>query len=292
MLGDARDLHMAALQIPTAQYDADSKKLVLLKSVDVTLNFTGGPHTFSEQLGNPYEQAQRRLANGLLNSNVVVGVGPVLGITCGEELLVITNPSTLCAANTYATARSAAGLPDAGAPDRRGFRPDRDDRDADPDVHPQRSVNQPALHPPELRDDHRRRRARADVHRPGPAGSRRTTRTRPRTTPTSCPTSLSAGSSATPSRRSTRRSRRSSTTRRSPPTGPMLNKATIAAQFQDTDEAGEVNDGQEDRTFIQFAETVAQRSRRARCRRSTASTRTTRRRTRRSSTTARVCRPR
>ena len=41
-----------------------------------------------------------------------------------------------------------------------------------------------------------------------------------------------------------------------PPTGPMLTRAMLAAQFQDTDEAGEVNDGREDRTFIQFAETV------------------------------------
>ncbi len=41
-----------------------------------------------------------------------------------------------------------------------------------------------------------------------------------------------------------------------PPTGPMLNKAIMAAQFQDTDDVGEVNDGQEDRTFIQFAETA------------------------------------
>ena len=39
-----------------------------------------------------------------------------------------------------------------------------------------------------------------------------------------------------------------------PPTGPMLTRALIAAQFQDTDEAGEVNDGTEDRTFIRFAE--------------------------------------
>jgi hypothetical protein len=36
----------------------------------------------------------------------------------------------------------------------------------------------------------------------------------------------------------------------------MLNKAIVAAQFQDTDDVGEVNDGQEDRTFIQFAETA------------------------------------
>ena len=53
---------IGGLQIPTAQYNADSKKLVLLKSVDVTVGFVGGPHTFSEELGNPWEQFQRRLA--------------------------------------------------------------------------------------------------------------------------------------------------------------------------------------------------------------------------------------
>jgi hypothetical protein len=36
----------------------------------------------------------------------------------------------------------------------------------------------------------------------------------------------------------------------------MLTKATVAAMFQDTDDVGEVNDGQEDRTFIWFAEKV------------------------------------
>ena len=41
-----------------------------------------------------------------------------------------------------------------------------------------------------------------------------------------------------------------------PPTGPMLTHAMVAAQFQDTDDVGQVNDGQENRTFVQFAETV------------------------------------
>ena len=39
-------------------------------------------------------------------------------------------------------------------------------------------------------------------------------------------------------------------------TGPILTRAMVAAQFQDTDGEGQVNDGQENRTFIQFAETV------------------------------------
>jgi peptidase C25-like protein len=110
-LGTARDLNIGALQIPTAQYNADSKKLVLLKSVDVTLNFVGGTHTFSDELGNPWEQFQRRLAATFLNSDLL-GRRPVLEIprNCGEEMLVITNPATRSAANTFTVARNAAGI--------------------------------------------------------------------------------------------------------------------------------------------------------------------------------------
>jgi hypothetical protein len=110
-LGAARDLNIAALQIPTARYNADSKKLVLLKSVDVTLNFVGGPHTFSEELSNPWEQFQQRLGAVLLNKNVIqaINVREVIR-RCGEEMVVITNPATLAAANTFASARNAAGI--------------------------------------------------------------------------------------------------------------------------------------------------------------------------------------
>ena len=109
-LGAMRDLNIGGLQIPTAQYNADSKTLVMLKSVDVTLNFVGGPHTFSDELGNPWEQFQSRLGTILLNANVLRRDLRVIIRRCGEEMLVITNPSTLAAANTLAAARSAAGV--------------------------------------------------------------------------------------------------------------------------------------------------------------------------------------
>ena len=110
-LGQARDLNIGALQIPTAQYNPDSKKLVLLKSVDVTLTFAGGPHTFSDELGNPWEQFQHRLGSVLLNANVVgrIDIREIIR-RCGEEMMVITNPATLAAANTFAAARNAAGI--------------------------------------------------------------------------------------------------------------------------------------------------------------------------------------
>ena len=61
-LGAMRDLNIGGLQIPTAQYNADSKKLVLLKSVDVTVGFVGGPHTFSESSATPGSSSSGALA--------------------------------------------------------------------------------------------------------------------------------------------------------------------------------------------------------------------------------------
>ena len=110
-LGTMRDLNVGGLQIPTAQYNANTKKLVLLKSVDVTIGFAGGPHTFSEELGNPWEQFQRRLTETFLNARVLgrIDIREIIR-RCGEEMLVITNPATLTAANTFAAARNAAGI--------------------------------------------------------------------------------------------------------------------------------------------------------------------------------------
>jgi Peptidase family C25/Propeptide_C25 len=110
-LGQMRDLNLAALQIPAAQYNPDSKKLTILKSVDVTLTFRGGPHTFSDRLSDPFEQGQRRLLAALLNANAIkIRPTRFFPYHCGEEMMVITNPATLAAATTLSNARNAAGI--------------------------------------------------------------------------------------------------------------------------------------------------------------------------------------
>ena len=110
ILGASRDITLANLQIPAAQYDAPRKKLTVLKSVDVTIAFKGGSHTFSSQLESPWERPQRRLRDALLNREAIVGTVPGVLERCGEEMLVITNPATLAAANTFANAKRAQGM--------------------------------------------------------------------------------------------------------------------------------------------------------------------------------------
>ena len=110
VLGQSRDLTLGNLRVPAARYDPRKEELEVLNSVVVNVRFEGGSHEFSDLLGSPWEQPQRRIVSGLLNGSIIVGDPPPLPERCGEEMLVITNPSTLTAANTFATARSAAGI--------------------------------------------------------------------------------------------------------------------------------------------------------------------------------------
>jgi hypothetical protein len=109
-LGQFRDLNIGALQLPAVQYNPDKKKLSLITSIDVTVSFKGGPHTFSGYIGDPWEEWQGKLAQTFLNANLFRGRFYEVLRRCGEQMMVITNPSTLAAANSLASARSAAGI--------------------------------------------------------------------------------------------------------------------------------------------------------------------------------------
>jgi hypothetical protein len=112
VLGNVRDLTVGDLDVPAAQYDPKTRRLRVLQSVDVTIRF-GGKNSgeFDGALGSPYERAARRGLVALLNDGLVLkNLGDLIVLRpCGEELLIITNSATRPAANTLRTARSAAG---------------------------------------------------------------------------------------------------------------------------------------------------------------------------------------
>ncbi|MDX6679902.1 MAG: hypothetical protein QOE31_3954 [Solirubrobacteraceae bacterium] len=109
ILGQARDVMIGNLQIPAAQYDAAARSLKVLNSVDVRAVFEGGPKIFSPELGSPWERAQQTLLSSLLNRSVILSKLPFGIRRCGEEMLVITNAATLAAANQFATGKRAQG---------------------------------------------------------------------------------------------------------------------------------------------------------------------------------------
>jgi hypothetical protein len=110
ILGQSRDVTLGTINVAAAQYDAGAKRLKVLTSVDLEVKFEGGSHQFSPQLQSPWESAQRRLRDALLNFPVVKGAPPSSFERCGEEMLVITSPSTLAPANTFAAAKRHQGM--------------------------------------------------------------------------------------------------------------------------------------------------------------------------------------
>jgi hypothetical protein len=254
-LGQARDLNIAGLHFPSAQYNPKTDSLKVLTQVEVQVNFAGGPKTFSDAVGSPWETAQNRLAGGLLNSSVIRKIErPIVFQPCGEELLVITNPSTLASANTYATARRAAGFLTRIA--QTGAAAGQIGTTATQiQTYIRGQVNHPFCIRPSyvtiIGDDEL-----VPTFTTGPGGI-------PSDNPYSTKNDTDElpdvavgrilGNTAAQIDAQLAKIIHYETV---PPTGPMLTKAIVAAQFQDTDDVGEVNDGQEDRTFIQFAETA------------------------------------
>lgn len=252
LLGQARDLNIAGLHFPAAQYNPRSGKLQVLTHVDVQVTFNGGPKSFSPPV-SPWETAQNRLVRSMLNASAVLErQRPIVYQPCGEELLVITNPSTLAQANTYASARRAAGFLT------RVFQTGT------------AAVGSTAT---SIQTFIRSHVNHAFCIRPsyvtivGDDELVPTFTTGPGGIPSDNPYSTKNNSDELPDVAVGRLLGNDTAELDAliaktihyetvPPTGPMLTRAIMAAQFQDTDDVGEVNDGQEDRTFIQFAETV------------------------------------
>jgi hypothetical protein len=109
VIGSSRDITIGNLQVPAAQYDASSKTLKVLNSVDVQIAFNGGTHTFSDELNSPWERAQQNLIASFLNFSTIRSRLIFVPRRCGEEMLVITNPATRAAADQFAVAKRAQG---------------------------------------------------------------------------------------------------------------------------------------------------------------------------------------
>ena len=254
VLGQSRDLTIGTLELPAAQYDAAKGKLKVLQSVDVQVKFTGGK-PFAGTLDSPWETAQNRLAGSLLNRNTVVKIrerGPIFQ-PCGEEMLVITAPATKSAADTFATAKRAAGYLTRVV--QTGAAPAIGTTAAQIQTFIRSHLNSAGCIRPSyvtiIGDDEL-----VPTFTTGPSGI-----------PSDNPYSTKNNNDELPDvavgriiandlTQASNAIAKIITYETTPPTGPMLNRATVAAQFQDTDGPGQSLDGQENRTFVQFAETV------------------------------------
>ena len=112
ILGQARDVTIGGLQIPAAQYNAADHTLVVLNTVDVDVKFEGGTDSFSATLSSPWETPQVQNLEALLNFQVLFDRlrGVSVPQRCGEEMLVITNRSTRAAADRFAALKGLQGM--------------------------------------------------------------------------------------------------------------------------------------------------------------------------------------
>jgi hypothetical protein len=244
-LGTARDVVIGNVSLFTGQYTPKTDTLTIFTKLILTIKFPGG-RGFGGLYCSPYELSASRLLAALLNTSLVHGFCKFPTWRCGEELMVITNASTLAEAQDYADARTAMGFRtrifQLGAP----------------------GVGTTAA---EIQTLIRSHLSSLSCLRPsyvaligddklvptftGPAGI-----------PSDNPYSMKNDTDELPDVAVGRILGNNAAEvanfvakinhyESSPPSGPMLNHATIAAQFQDDD-----LNGQENRTFVWFAETA------------------------------------
>ena len=262
LLGTARNLVIGALRVPAATLIGSSKVVSVTTSAVVRVNFVGGGGMFSQVPLSPWERPARLLAGSLLNgSTIFQGAGYRL-LGCGEEMLVITNPSTRAAADTFAAAKRNAGMRTKVVETGSGTGQIGNSVANIRDYIRGELTAQSCIHPSYvtiLGDD--------DLVPTFIQGADDVFLPVENRIPSDLPYSLSDDKDILPDVAVGRILgddldalntvvNKIITYETIPPAGDMLSHATVAAQFQDTDDPGEMNDGQEDRTFIQFAETV------------------------------------
>ncbi len=113
VVGSARGLSIATLQIPLAQYDPRKKTLQVHRSVDIKLSFKGGSGFGADGGGGPWDKFGMSLASGVMNGDLISKLyveRKFIPRPCGEEFLIITNPSTRASADRLSVARNLAGI--------------------------------------------------------------------------------------------------------------------------------------------------------------------------------------
>lgn len=111
IVGDSRGLRLATIQVPLATYQPKKKKLSIHRSVNVNVSFKGGDKFGGD--GGAWDKFGMSIAGGLVNAGAVRDQWlkfPFIPRPCGEEFLIITSATTRPAADALRTARNAAGI--------------------------------------------------------------------------------------------------------------------------------------------------------------------------------------
>jgi hypothetical protein len=108
ILGQFRDITIGGLTIAAAQYNPHDKVLKVINTIEIKATFSGG-QGFKPELNSPWERVQQSFLSSLLNTGIIKSKLPYTIRRCGEEMLVITNPATQAAADAFAVGKRAQG---------------------------------------------------------------------------------------------------------------------------------------------------------------------------------------
>jgi len=122
-LGRLRDVTIAGVQVPGAQYDRRKRALEVFTSMDVTVTFKGGGRWLQDRPRTAFEKPFERIYSSALENYGTVARSPEVrkaGGTdadaqeflpsCGEEYLIVTSSTLRPAADTLAASKQAAGM--------------------------------------------------------------------------------------------------------------------------------------------------------------------------------------
>ncbi len=121
-LGQLRDLTVAGVQVPGAQYDRRKRSLLVFTSMTLTITFKGGGRWQADRPRTAFEAPFERIYGSALENYSTVARSPELRASqdsdedaqetippCGEEYLIVTSPALRPAADRLAEAKGAAG---------------------------------------------------------------------------------------------------------------------------------------------------------------------------------------
>jgi len=113
-LGDVRDVRMVLVELAGGQYNPATDELRLFADHDVDVDFVDGKGAFiTEASDHAFEDARNVYASAVLNKASVpryVAAIEYVPVLLGEELLIMTHPDFLAAANDLATWKVSKGI--------------------------------------------------------------------------------------------------------------------------------------------------------------------------------------
>jgi hypothetical protein len=251
-LGTVRDTVVGQAGLSLGQYTPKKDKLKVFTQLVIDIRFLGGTGGFGGQICSPWELSASRLVGSLLNQRLIRGFCHWTPWACGEELMVITNPATLAEATSYANARVLQGFSTHVYQTGLG-RTQIGTTAAEIQAFVRSHVNSTSCVRPSyltlMGDD---KLVPTFVGADGiPSDNPYSTKNDSDELPDLAVGRILGNDASQVAAFVAKINHYES----SPPSGAMLNHATIAAQFQDIDDASAL-DGREARTFVQFAETA------------------------------------